>query len=115
MSTLPIDLLRTTNKSLRDYLDRQPSRELLPTAIELQSLGDAIEQVGQAWRSTASPQNPDEALEAEMARYTENLRSLKNVLEQLQPELEQRRSELHAGLTKLEAALRWAATLKQTR
>jgi hypothetical protein len=115
MSTPPIDLLRTTNKSLRDYLDRRRSRELLPTAVELQSLSDAIEQVGQAWSSTASPQNSGEVLEAEMARYTENLRSLKNMLERLRPELEHRRAELHAGLTKLEAAVRWAATLKQTR
>ncbi len=57
----------------------------------------------------------DQASETEIARYTENLRGLKTLLEQLQPQLEQQRAELHVGLTKLEAALRWAATVKQTR
>jgi hypothetical protein len=115
MSTTFGDLLRSTNKSLTDYLERISCRELSPAAFELQFLSDSIEQVGQAWRSPGSPRNPDQTLEAEMARYAENLRRLKSTLEALQPELEQRRAQLHAGLTRLQAALGWAATLNQTR
>ena len=114
MSTSFVDLLRATNKSLRDYLDRPSSREHSRTAVELQSLSDSIEQVGQAWRSTASPPNLNPALEAELAQYADNLRRLKGTLERLRPELEQRRAELHAGLIRLQAALTWAATLKET-
>ena len=47
-----------------------------------------------------SNHNIDQKLDAEIARYAENLRRLKNLLEGLRPELEQRRAELHAGLTK---------------
>src|SRR6516165_8646152 len=112
VSSTFIHLLRATNESLGDHLDRISRRELPPTLMELQSLSDSIEQVGKAWRST---RNHDRTLEADIARYAENLRRLKSLLERLQPQLEQRRAELHAGLTKLEAARRWAATLKQTR
>jgi len=115
MPNILVALLRSTNKSLRDYLDGLSCRELSVTAVELQSLSDSIERVGQAWRSTATPHNLDQALEAEIAQYAENLQRLKSVLEGLRPELEQRRADLHSGLTKLQAALRWAATLKQTR
>jgi DNA repair exonuclease SbcCD ATPase subunit len=110
-----VDLLRSANESLRDYLDRLSCREPSPTAVELQSLSDSIERVGQAWREAAPPGNLDQALEAEIASYSENLRRLKSLLEGLRPELEQRRAELHSRLTQLQAALRWAATLKQTR
>jgi transposase InsO family protein len=110
-----VDVLRSTNKSLTDYLDRLSCLELSPTAVQLQSLSDSIQQLGLAWTRSASPPNADQALEAEIALYAENLRRLKSALERLRPELEQRRAELHARLTKSEAALRWAATLKQTR
>jgi hypothetical protein len=115
MSNTLLDLLRSTNKSLTDYLDQLACSDLSPAAFELQYLSDSIEQVGQAWRSAASPRNPDQGLEAEIARYAENLRRLKSTLEGLRPELEQRRADLHGGLTRLQAALRWAATLNQTR
>ena len=115
MSSPFVDLLRSTNRSLKDYLDRLSCCDPSPTALELQSLSDSIEQVGQAWKSIASTPKPDHALEAEIARYAENLRRLKSTLERLRPELEQRRAELHAKLAKAQAALRWAATLKQTR
>jgi hypothetical protein len=50
-----------------------------------------------------------------MALYVENLRGLKGMLEGLRPGLKQRRRDLRTRLTELDAALRWAATLKQTR
>jgi signal transduction protein with GAF and PtsI domain len=115
MSTPFLDLLRLTNKTLTDTLDRLSCREPSPTAVQLQSLSDSIEQVGQAWTHNTSRPNGDQALEAEIARYAENLRRLKGALEGLRPELDRRRAELRAELTNLRAALRWAATLKQTR
>jgi hypothetical protein len=114
MSTPFLDRLRLTNKTLADSLARLSGGEF-PTPIELQCLSDSIEQTGQAWRSNAFPPNPDQAMEAEIARYKENLRRLKSTLEKLRPELEERRASLSAGLTRFEATLRWAATLKQTR
>ena len=105
----------SANKNLRHHLDQLCCRKLSPTAVEFQSLSDSIERVAQAWRNAAPPGNLNQALEAEIASYSENLRRLKRLLEGLRPELEQRRAELHARLTQLQAALRWAATLEQTR
>jgi hypothetical protein len=110
-----VDLLWSANERLRDHLDRLSCRELSPTTVELQSLSDSIERVGQAWRNTTLPGNLEVALEVEIASYSQNLRRLRSLLEGLRPELEQRRTELHVRLTQLQAALQWAATLKQTR
>ncbi len=118
MSVEFIDLLRSANKWLSGCLDRMSSRqpgELPTTGAELQTLSGLIERVGEAWRSAPPSGNLAQERGAEIAQYAENLRSLKSLLEGLQPELQQRRADLHAGLTKLQAALGWATTLKQTR
>jgi hypothetical protein len=117
MSAEFIEVLHLANQRLSGYLDRLSSRrqdELPTTAAELQAVSGLIEQVAQAGRSTTTGGDLDKESGAEFAQYTENLRRLKDLLERLQPELEQRRADLRASCTKLQAALEWATTVKQT-
>jgi hypothetical protein len=112
-----LEAIRAASRQLEEFFARYPSGSLgTHTPVpNLTPLLEALERAGRILQKAPPGPELDTSSKAEVTEYAEKLRRLKRTLEQLQPQLEERRDAIRSRLGRIRAALDWADSFNQTR
>jgi len=81
----------------------------------LAPVSEALERVGSLLQQSPIPAGLSGPEKAQVDAYIDKVKRLKSTLENLEPQLEQRRDAVRARLGKIRAALDWVDSFNQTR
>ena len=111
-----LEAMRAANRLLSQFIRENSQRPLQAqgATLELAPLMEALEQVGRALPGQPGVQAEFRA-SPEASEYMDNLKQMRDLLERLQPQLEERRDAIRARLAKIRAALEWAESFSRTR
>ncbi len=82
---------------------------------DLTPLSEALGRVGALLQQSPIPPGLSGPEKAEVDAYIDKVKRLKNTLERLEPQLEQRRDAIRERLGKIRSALKWVDSFNQTR
>jgi hypothetical protein len=109
--------MRAAGQTLDEFLAQYDSPALPAQAPipDLTPLSEALGRVGTSLQQSPIPPALSGPEKAEVDAYIDKVKRLKSTLENLQPQLEQRRDAVRARLGKIRAALDWVDSFNQTR
>lgn len=112
-----LEAMRAADRTLDEFLAQYESPTLPAQAPipNLEPLSEALGRVGRSLQQSPMPPNLGGSERAEVDAYIDKVKRLKSTLENLQPQLEQRRDAVRARLSKIRAALDWVDSFNQTR
>jgi hypothetical protein len=112
-----LEAMRTAGATLDEFLAQYdaPSLPAHAPIPNLVPLSEALGRVGALLQQSPIPPDLSGPEKAEVDTYIEKVKRLKSTLENLEPQLEQRRDAIRARLSKIRAALDWVDSFNQTR
>jgi hypothetical protein len=112
-----LEAMRAAGRTLDEFLAQYDSPALPAQAPipDLTPLGQALGRVSRSLQQSPIPPGLSGPEKAEVDAYIDKVKRLKSTLENIQPQLEQRRDAVRARLGKIRAALDWVDSFNQTR
>lgn len=112
-----LEAMRAAGPTLDEFLAQYdlPSLAAQAPIPNLTPVSEALGHVGTCLQQSPIPPGLSGPEKAEVDAYIDKVKRLKGTLENLQPQLEQRRDAVRARLGKIRAALDWVDSFNQTR
>jgi len=112
-----LEAMRAAGQILDGFLAQHESPSLSAQAPipNLTPLSEALGRVDASLQQSPIPADLSGPEKAEVDAYIDKVKRLKSTLENLQPQLEQRRDAIRERLSKIRSAMKWVDSFNQTR
>jgi hypothetical protein len=112
-----LEAMRDAGRILDGFLAQyeSPSLPAQASVPSLTPLSEALTRVDTSLQQSPIPPDLSGPEKAEVDAYIDKVKRLKSTLENLQPQLEQRRDAIRERLSKIRSAMKWVDSFNQTR